>query len=234
MGVLDGISLRRTPFDATSFHLERFPSNPSLRNPKVGAMSQVACLSCSDSPLSVAANIVGIATFAYTLALGTLLFGIQLNGSTAEIKRFGKSIAFLQPRISQLRHTFLSREIQATNEAAIILRQTRASTANAPNTKSYKDFEARLTSLVKDFESLWKDAKYLWRTVTDTHFNVTIWKRMWWLWNQVDARVRVAETEARFVELLHYAEKQSVQMLLSFYTYLVHYLTQDTAQPRLL
>jgi len=135
------------------------------------------------------------------------LLGIQFNGSTAEIKRFGKAIAFLQPRIHRLKQTFLPGDVQATNEAAIILRRSRPSAIDTSNPKNHRDFEARLTALVTDFDSLWKDARYLWRTVKDTDFDVTIWKRIWWLWNQVDARVRLAETEARFVEILRYAEK---------------------------
>ncbi|KAK0620144.1 hypothetical protein B0T14DRAFT_520669 [Immersiella caudata] len=62
--------------------------------------------SCSDSPLSITSNVIGILTFAYAIALGVPLLALQLGGSVAEIKRLGKAVAFLKPRIDHLnRHS---------------------------------------------------------------------------------------------------------------------------------
>jgi hypothetical protein len=93
-------------------------------------MSQTACtpcesvLSCSDSPLSTTGNVVEILTFTYAFVLGTFLLAAQLNGSSADIKRFGKAVAFLKPRIRRLQDTFQPLT-DVTAEAAETMRDRR-------------------------------------------------------------------------------------------------------------
>lgn len=176
-------------------------------------------LSCSDSPLSITSNIVGILTFAYALTLGTSILATQLRGSAAEIKRFGKAVAFLNPRIDQLRRTFAP-DSNVTAEAAQSLSLRLRPTSNgaaelasmgADERQRHKDFDIRLTTLISDFQPLLESTIYLWSEVEvkeKLEFKVDSGRRIWWLWNSANVKTRLSEVEARFIELLSYAEKK--------------------------
>ncbi|KAI0438323.1 hypothetical protein F4803DRAFT_101460 [Xylaria telfairii] len=160
--------------------------------------------SCSDSPLSVTSNIIGILTFAYTSLLATFVFAISWNGSSAEIKRFGKTVAFLKPRIEQLQSKFGS-DSSATNQAA----KTLSATLPMPS----PTLNDRVKTLYEDFTPLLKHAQYLWSVGSAElgsgvpAFNVNYWRRVRWIWNQANLKAQLSEVEARFAALLFYAEK---------------------------
>lgn len=71
----------------------------------------------------------------------------------------------------------------------------------------HRNFDIRLATLIADFDPLLSITGYLWSNVEGQRFEVSFWTRIWWLWYQVDAKVKLDEVEARFTELLSYAEK---------------------------
>lgn len=168
-------------------------------------MSQTVCtpcesvLSCSDSRLSVTGNVIGILTFAYAVVLGTFIVAIQLNGSSANIKRFGKTVAFLKPRINRLQTEF-------NPDLHHVTKRVTATYRGKELEGPHKNFEDRLATLIADFGPLLDDIERLWPK-GEREFEVNIWRRIRWLWNQADMKVRLSEVEPRFTELLSYAEK---------------------------
>ncbi|KAI0550725.1 hypothetical protein F4679DRAFT_583394 [Xylaria curta] len=160
--------------------------------------------SCSHSPLSVTSKIIGILTFAYTSLLATFVLAIAWNGSSAEIKRFGKTVAFLKPRIEQLQNKFGS-DSSATSQAAQSL------STELP--VACPIFNDRVKTLCEDFTPLLKHAQYLWSVGSAESgyevpaFNVNYWRRVRWIWGQADLKAQLSEVEARFAALLLYAER---------------------------
>lgn len=172
-----------------------------------------------DSPLSTSANVIGILTFGYALLFGAAVLVIQLRNSTADIKRFVKSVAFLALQVRELPQV---RPTAPPEPEPLIPYQGGAATKFAiralfdDRLEVTQDVAVRRDNFVRDFQQLVDAARGLGSLVGDQMPSdadldgqqlqfpglIRLWNRLDWIWTHAE-KVEMLLDMRREYEAVH-------------------------------
>jgi hypothetical protein len=205
-------------------------------------MNCVSCerlLNCSDSPLSIAGNALGIVTFLYAILIGSFIFAMQLRNSSSEVKRFAKSVAFLH---QQIRHNLQEFSKSTENNQGSIANDQHIDGTPVPggltvqiigdllsndeDKEKVAALKLRVNTFLNNFPRLLNIARtlasaYLSQDAEKQHqerkWSVPIQGKIRWIWTRGENMEILTDMENEFASILSQAERESVCLYLHFY-----------------